>query len=59
MQLNPTKYSRTISNSVLVAKQISILQKYAKSYFRPDLEKFPLLCLPVAYSCHRSLNGVH
>ena len=36
---------------------IPILQKYSKSHSFLDLEKFPLPCLPIAYSCHRSLNG--
>ena len=34
-------------------------QKYSKYHFLPDLEKFPPFCRPFAYSCLRSLNGVH
>ena len=35
------------------------LQKDSKSHFLFDLEKFPLFCLPISYSCRWSLNSVH
>ena len=61
--LSPTstlqKYSKTILNFVLATKFIPISQKYSKSPFFPDLENFLLPCLPITYSCHRSINGVH
>ena len=31
-------------------KSLPILQKYSKSHLLPDLERFPLFCLPISYS---------
>ena len=34
-------------------------QKHSQSHSLSDLEKIPLFCLPISYSCHWSLNSVH
>ena len=52
------KNSKTILNSVS-RKIIPISQNYSKSHFLSDLEKIPLFCLPISYSCRWSLSGIH
>ena len=61
--LSPTsnlqKYSKTNPNSVLAAKSFQFRKKNCKSHFLPDLQKIPLFCLFISYSCLRSLHEVH
>ena len=52
-------YSKTIPISVLAAKTFQSRKNILSPFFFLTSSKFPPFCLPISYTCLRSLNGVH